>query len=71
MKGLAQILINTQTRIARDNSGNLRRVVTTRTFDKAEPHTFRFKSVEAIPRTVELDFIEFMPVGQLMMEDRY
>jgi hypothetical protein len=71
MKGLAQILIENQTRIARDNIDNLRRLVATRTFNKAEPHTFRLKSVEDGVKSAELDYIEFMPVGQLMTEDRY
>jgi hypothetical protein len=71
MKGLTQILIYTRSMSARDNGANLRRIVTTRTFNKAEPHTFRFKSVESVSRATELDYIEFMPVGQMMTEDRY
>jgi uncharacterized surface protein with fasciclin (FAS1) repeats len=71
MKGLACEMNYNRTLNARDNQQSLRRIVTTKTFDKAEPHTFRFKSVEDIVRATELDFIEFMPVGQMMTEDRY
>jgi hypothetical protein len=70
MKGTANTMNYSRTLNARDNQQSLRRIVTTRTFNKAEPHTFRFKSVEDVVRATELDFIEFMPIGQLMTEDR-
>jgi uncharacterized surface protein with fasciclin (FAS1) repeats len=70
MKGCASSIGNSRTITHRNNQGNLRRIVGTFTFEKTEPHYFRFKSVEEVVKATELDYIEFIPIPLLMTEDR-
>jgi uncharacterized surface protein with fasciclin (FAS1) repeats len=70
MKGAASLLISGTT-LARDHNRALRKILTTVTFEKTEPHYFRVKCVEEKTHEFELDYIEFMPVSQLFEEDKY
>jgi uncharacterized surface protein with fasciclin (FAS1) repeats len=55
----------------RQNSGGLRKVLTTVTFEKMEKHFVRVKSVEEIDsREFQMDYFEFCPLWYLATEGR-
>jgi uncharacterized surface protein with fasciclin (FAS1) repeats len=71
MKAPDSYYIYTQTAIARNTSQCLRLVIATRTFDIAEPHYLRIKSVEEnVVRDFQLDYMEFVPSTYLEKEGR-
>jgi uncharacterized surface protein with fasciclin (FAS1) repeats len=70
MKGPVTMLVQNQGYNGRTDSWCLRRVLTTTTFDKAGPHTFRVKCVEEKDREFQLDYMEFVPTYVLENEGR-
>jgi len=56
--------------IARNDASAMRRIIATRTFDKAEHHTIRVKCVEDRTANFHIDDIEFMPIGLISTEGR-
>jgi uncharacterized surface protein with fasciclin (FAS1) repeats len=73
MKGSNVQWGNSHTLIARETSGVIRKVITTKTFHKTEPHYFRVKCVmEIVPslNAFHLNFVEFMPLSHLEKEGR-
>jgi uncharacterized surface protein with fasciclin (FAS1) repeats len=72
MKGPASNLVLQRTISARNYYECLRRVLTTRTFERAEPHYLRIKSVEERgDRELQVDYVDFVPSSILDREDRY
>jgi len=60
--------------VAREVSTHIRRIVTTVTFQKTEPHYFRAKCVVDNPSADQawhMNYFEFIPIGQLQTEDRH
>jgi uncharacterized surface protein with fasciclin (FAS1) repeats len=71
MKGPNTIYVKTHASTMRDDSQPLRKILTTRTFDKTEPHLLRFKSVEdRTDRQCHLDYMEFIPINLLFSEGK-
>jgi uncharacterized surface protein with fasciclin (FAS1) repeats len=71
LKGPNTIWVENHAMTARQQTGSLRRVLVTRTFDKTEPHTIRIKSVEErTDREFHLDFVEFVPSNYWEKEGR-
>ncbi len=71
MKGPSIILTETLRYSARINSGCIRRILITKTFDETKPHTIRFKSVEErLDRQFHVDYIEFVPSTYIEKEGR-
>jgi uncharacterized surface protein with fasciclin (FAS1) repeats len=60
--------------VAREVSTHIRRIITTVTFQKTEPHYFRAKCVVDNPSADQawhMNYFEFIPIGQLQSEDRH
>jgi uncharacterized surface protein with fasciclin (FAS1) repeats len=60
--------------VARNDSHHIRRIVTTATFQKTEPHYFRAKCVlenRYEPGAWHMNYFEFMPISMLQTEDRH
>ncbi|GHU64677.1 hypothetical protein FACS1894123_09760 [Bacteroidia bacterium] len=71
MKDGNSILVNSSTNNPRTLSRSLRRILTTQSFEKMEPHYLRIKSVEETNvREFQLDYIEFVPSTYLEKEGR-
>ncbi|MBN2165463.1 MAG: fasciclin domain-containing protein [Marinilabiliaceae bacterium] len=71
MKGLASILqpLGNANLTGRTDPGNLRKILGTFTFDKAEPHTIALKGLSS--GEMEIDYIEFIPVSAIEFEGIY
>jgi uncharacterized surface protein with fasciclin (FAS1) repeats len=71
MKGPNTIYVKTKSSTMRDDSQPLRKILTTRTLEKTEPHLLRFKSVEdRTDMQCHLDYMEFIPIGLLYAEGK-
>jgi uncharacterized surface protein with fasciclin (FAS1) repeats len=71
MKGPNTIYWTSASQTIRSSPQNLRMIITTKTFDKAEPHVLRIKSVEEnTTREFQMDFIEFVPTTYMEKEGR-
>jgi uncharacterized surface protein with fasciclin (FAS1) repeats len=58
-------------KVMRQNTGGLRKVLTTVTFDRMQPHFVRVKSVEDIDsREFQMDYFEFVPLWYLATEGK-
>jgi hypothetical protein len=65
------ILVNSSSANPRTLSRSLRRILTTQSFEKMEPHYLRIKSVEETNvREFQLDYLEFVPSTYLDKEGR-
>jgi uncharacterized surface protein with fasciclin (FAS1) repeats len=70
MKASNTMYIENFNRTARVTPVCLRRILTTKTFDKTEAHYMRVKSVEDRIAGYQIDYMEFIPVAQLETEER-
>lgn len=71
LKGPNTIWYTNKTDVLRNYNESLRRILVTKTFDKAEPHTLRIKSVEELTnREFHLDYIELVPSSYWDKEGR-
>jgi uncharacterized surface protein with fasciclin (FAS1) repeats len=70
MKASNTMYIENFSRTARITPICLRRILTTKTFDKTEAHYMRVKSVEDRIAGYQIDYMEFVPISQLELEGR-
>jgi uncharacterized surface protein with fasciclin (FAS1) repeats len=59
--------------VERNSAGHIRRIITTVTFDRTEPHYFRAKNVleSAAEMSFHGNYFEFIPIHLLMDEDKH